>query len=72
MLYVYVRRVAFMSIDSCNVIFEADMASGFVGATCNGLAAQRYLLMAADIPGTGIAVCHICIYRMRRVPGRTP
>ena len=40
-------------LDSYNVIFEAVMASDFVAATCNGFAAQRYLLMVADMPGTG-------------------
>jgi hypothetical protein len=32
-----------------SVIFEADMASDFVGATCNGWAA-KYLFVVVDIP----------------------
>lgn len=40
-------------LDSYHVIFEAVMASDFVGATCNGFAAQRCLLMVADMSGAG-------------------
>ena len=42
-----------VDLDSYNVIFEAVMASDFANATRNGSAAQRYLLMVADMPGTG-------------------
>ena len=51
MLYISISGCSYL--DSYNVIFEGVMASDFVGATWNGFAAQRYLLMVADMSGTG-------------------
>jgi len=49
----HVRAVCmFGCIHVYSVIFEADMASELVGATCNGWAAMS-LLMVVDIEGTG-------------------
>ena len=49
----YISMSGCIYLDSYNVIFEAVTASDFVDATCNGFAAQRYLLIVADMSGTG-------------------